>query len=91
MDQRLYELHWRAGLVSGREKTCGKKTTYESEDLATQAAAAHNRWSKRRHDVEPYPCAYCRKWHVGKIMPLALLEAIAAAPVTSTEATQSDA
>ncbi|WP_020469764.1 hypothetical protein [Zavarzinella formosa] len=79
MDQRLHELHLHAGLVSGREKTCGKKMAYQSEELAVRAATAHNRWDKRRHDVEPYPCAFCQNWHVGNIMPLALLEAIAAA------------
>jgi hypothetical protein len=76
MEQHIYELHLRAGLISGREKTCGKKTAHETEELAINAAEAHNRWEKRRHDVEPYPCAFCRKWHIGGIMPISLLESI---------------
>jgi hypothetical protein len=80
MDQRLYDLHLRAGLISGREKTCGKKTPYDTEALAQKAADAHNRWKERKHDVEPYPCAFCQQWHIGGIMPLELLEAMAAPP-----------
>ncbi len=89
MDQRLYDLHLQAGQLSGREKTCGKKAPYASEALAEQAAEAHNRWKERKHDVEPYPCAFCHQWHIGGIMPLSLLEAIAASPVDSAEQQQS--
>ncbi len=76
MDQYLHDLHLRAGQLSGREKTCGKKTRYASEALALKAAEAHNRWRMRKHDVEPYPCAFCREWHIGGIMPVSLLEAM---------------
>ena len=41
--------------LPGREKTCGKKTRYASEELALKAAEAHNRWRLREHDVVPYP------------------------------------
>jgi hypothetical protein len=78
MDRRLYDLHLRAGQISGREKTCGKKTAYQTEEQALLAAAAHNRWAARRHDVEPYPCAFCQQWHIGGIMPVEVLEAIVA-------------
>ena len=77
MDQHLHDLHLKAGRVAGQEKTCGKKAAYASEEAATRAAAAHNRWDKRRHDVEPYPCAFCQQWHVGNIMPRSLLEEMA--------------
>jgi hypothetical protein len=78
VDARLYQLHLQAGLISGRDKTCATKHAYEAEESALQAANAHNRWQKRRHDVEPYPCAFCAKWHIGRIMPVAILEAICA-------------
>jgi hypothetical protein len=86
MDERLYNLHLRAGLVSGREKTCGKKTAYAAEDEAVRASVAHNRWEKRRHDVEPYPCAFCKQWHIGRVMPIELLESIAAGGESPGEA-----
>ena len=77
MDARWYELHLQAGRVAGQERTCGKKQAYASEELAGAAAAAHNRWAERRNDVEHYPCAFCGSWHIGGIMPVKLLEAMA--------------
>jgi hypothetical protein len=77
VDARLHELHLQAGRVAGQERTCGKKQAYATEELAGAAAAAHNRWTERRHDVEPYPCAFCGSWHVGRIIPVELLEAMA--------------
>ena len=50
---------------------------YAAEDEAERAAAAHNRWAERRHDVEPYPCAFCGQWHIGRVMSVEELEAIA--------------
>jgi hypothetical protein len=85
VDQRLHDLHLRAGQLSGREKTCGRKTPYASEGLALAAAEAHNRWQERKHDVEPYPCAFCQQWHIGGIMPLSLLEAMAASTADPSE------
>jgi hypothetical protein len=85
VDQRLHDLHLRAGEMSGREKTCGKKTPYPSETLARKAAEAHNRWKDRRRNVEPYPCAYCQQWHIGGTMPVQLLEAMVASSVGSAE------
>lgn len=79
VEARLYEPHLQAGRVAGEERTCGKKQAYASEELAGAAAAAHNRWSERQHDVEPYPCAFCGSWHIGGIMPVELLESMAKA------------
>jgi hypothetical protein len=76
MEERLYQLHQEAGRVCGRETTCGKKHGYETEEEAGRAAEAHNRWEGRRHDVEPYPCYFCAMWHIGRIMPEAILEEI---------------
>lgn len=76
MDERISSLHLEAGRLSGQEKTCGKKNAYLTEELAQKAANSHNKWDKRRHDVEPYPCYFCKQWHIGNIMPVALLEQI---------------
>ncbi len=81
MDSRLYDLHLQAGRLSGEAKTCGRKARYLSEEIALAAASSHNLWKERRHDVEPYPCAFCGQWHIGGIMPIALLEAMAGEPV----------
>jgi hypothetical protein len=78
METYIYELHLRAGLISGQERTCGKKAAHATEALAVKAAEAHNRWENRRHDVEAYPCAFCHQWHVGGIMPVSVLESICA-------------
>ena len=77
MDEKIKQLHLNAGQIAGREKTCGKKNSFETEEKAQKAADSHNRWKERRHDVEPYPCFFCQKWHIGNIMPLELLEAMA--------------
>lgn len=76
MDEALYNLHLIAGRRVGQEKTCGKKTKYADEAAALKAAASHNKWEKRRHDVEAYPCAFCNQWHVGQIMPIEIIQQI---------------
>jgi len=76
MDSYLYRLHLEAGRRSGEAVTCGRKQRFLTEDAARFAAIVHNRWEKPRHDVEPYPCAFCDEWHLGKIMPIDLLEKI---------------
>lgn len=73
MNKELYDLHLKAGLKAGLEKTCGKKNKYSSFNSAVKAADSHNKWKDRRHDVEPYPCAFCQLWHVGNIMPIEIL------------------
>ncbi len=76
MDQELYNLHLEAGRRVGEAKTCGKKVKFADEAAAVKAAASHNKWVKRHHDVEPYPCAFCAQWHIGQIMPIELLKQI---------------
>lgn len=76
MPNELYELHLQVGLKAGIERTCGKKNPYNSFVTAQKAANSHNRWDKRNHDVEPYPCAFCLQWHLGKIMPIDVLKQI---------------
>lgn len=76
MTPELHQLHLEAGRRVGQEKTCGKKVKYADEAAGLKAAASHNKWKDRRHDVEPYPCAFCSQWHVGQIMPEELLQQI---------------
>lgn len=84
MDERLYNLHLEAGRIAGQERTCGKKNAFADEPAAQKAADAHNRWDKRRHDVEPYPCAFCNQWHIGNKMPVEVLEQIINEHATNT-------
>jgi len=74
MDELLHRLHLEAGRSCGRDSTCGKMRPYSSEAEALRAADAHNRWTERRHDVEPYPCAFCEQWHIGRVMSASELE-----------------
>lgn len=74
MDESLYNLHLEFGKASGIESTCGKKTKFSTEEKAIKAATHHNQWDKRRNDVEPYPCFFCKEWHIGKIIPLEILK-----------------
>lgn len=76
MDSDIFKLHIESGRIAGKEKTCGKKNKFATEDIAIKMAAAHNRWKSRRHDVEPYPCAFCGQWHIGNIMPIELMQNI---------------
>ena len=77
MEEELRRLHLKAGEVAGRDKTCGKKHAYLTEEVAQKAANNHNKWKERRHDVEPYPCAFCKQWHIGGVMSVRVLETIA--------------
>jgi hypothetical protein len=68
MDDRTRQLHLIAGYAAGVEATCGNKQKHESEEAATKAANSLNRSGKARHEVEPYPCAWCHGWHIGRRM-----------------------
>jgi hypothetical protein len=70
MDEDLFTLHINAGLKAGRESTCGKKVAYPSEESASRAAAEVNKKSSTRKELEHYPCAFCRLWHIGRKMSL---------------------
>jgi hypothetical protein len=77
MNDKLYKLHMTVGLKAGREKTCGTKRKFATEEIANKAAEKHNEWIKRNHDVEAYPCCFCNGWHIGKIIPGDILQRIA--------------
>ena len=73
MDEKLKELHIKAGKKAGEEKTCGKKIRY-SEKSALKAAEKMNKKPTTRNELEAYPCAFCEKWHIGRKMTEEYLE-----------------
>lgn len=68
MDSRLHRLHLLAGQAAGKERTCGTKVKYETEELAVKAANSINKSNNRKHINEAYPCPFCGKWHIGREM-----------------------
>lgn len=65
--ERLHELRTLAG---GERRSCSSKAVYDTFDKAEAASVAHNRWPGRDHDVEPYGCPFCGKFHKGRISPI---------------------
>ena len=78
MESDVYELHLEVGKMSGESQTCGTKVQHNGIYQAEKAAAAHNQWDKRKHDVQAYPCFFCDHWHVGGIMTIEELKAVIA-------------
>ena len=70
MNPELFELHVIAGRKAGRERTCGTKIHYPSEESAERAAASMNEKPTTRKPLEAYPCAFCLEWHIGRRMSL---------------------
>ena len=66
MDEAEFNMHIEAGLAAGKERTCGKKTDFKSEETAARVAPKVS--VKFGHDMEAYPCAFCNGWHVGREM-----------------------
>lgn len=68
MDTVTHDLHIQAGTIAGREATCGTKVDYQSEETAAKAALTMNAKPRTRSVLEPYPCAFCHGWHIGRAM-----------------------
>jgi len=66
MTQEMQELHREASRVTGRDLACGTKVDYVSESTAARAAVAMNKRMTRV--LEPYPCHWCKGWHIGRTM-----------------------
>ncbi len=66
MDDAIQFLHLVAGKRCGREATCGTKIDYKSEASGQRAAEAM--MAKGSKELEPYPCAFCDGWHIGRKM-----------------------
>lgn len=59
--------------LSGAAASCEGKFVYLTMAEAENAAAAHNRWLDRRHDVEAYECPFCGRFHKGRVAPNLLI------------------
>lgn len=77
MDPYIHSLHIKAGTLAGVERTCGVKQRYPTEESASRASTAMNKKPTTRKELEPYPCAFCGLWHVGRKMSMAELETAA--------------
>lgn len=66
MDEETMQLHIAAGHFYGRDASCGNKIDYKSESSAQRAADAM--MAKGSKELEPYPCAWCSGWHIGRKM-----------------------
>ena len=75
MEKKLFDLHIVAGQKAGRERTCGAKVAYPTEESAERAALEMNAKPTTRKPLEGYPCAFCEKWHTGRKMSLDELRA----------------
>lgn len=64
---RFFTYTWRyyyIGLIRGRKAMCAGKVRYHSWVSADRAASnMSTRYNARK---EPYPCIWCKRWHVGK-------------------------
>jgi len=76
VDENLYNLHLKAGRIFGEQSTCGSKRKFSCELEAQKAADAHNKWDRRKSDAEPYPCAFCKAWHIGRKMTVEYLKSV---------------
>jgi hypothetical protein len=68
MDEWIKLIHLTVGERCGRDRTCGHKIDHGSEENAIKVATKMNIRLNKRHDVEPYPCYFCKGWHVGRKM-----------------------
>jgi hypothetical protein len=70
MSEDEHTLHLLAGLIYGRDATCGPedkpKVDYRSIDSAAKAATAMNNRPKVTKILEEYPCPWCGGWHIGR-------------------------
>ena len=74
MNEEIYNLHLEAGMAVGKDKTCGCKIDYKSEEKAIEAATQMNGKPNTRNILEASPCAFCRGWQIGRAMTIAELE-----------------
>lgn len=68
MEDCIKQLHLKAGEKAGKDRTCGNKISYSSEESALKASAKMNTKPTTRNVLEPYPCYFCGKWHIGRKM-----------------------
>lgn len=88
MDKTEFDMHIAAGVVYGRERTCGTKTDFKSEERAIEVAPVLSR--KFGHEMEAYPCAFCAGWHVGREMTAEEREKFSASKTPCSRDTNGD-
>ena len=65
MKMKFYQKWWHyyIGWRTGKEKACGKKIDYKSFKSSHKAAVKLS--EKWETNLEPYPCIWCKGWHIG--------------------------
>ncbi len=48
-----------------RRIQCGGKTRYGAQDAAWAGLRQHLKRKKESWHMSPYPCRFCRGWHIG--------------------------
>lgn len=67
--RRHRRMHYAAGLVYGRAATCTGKEDFLSWFAAEDYARGHALLPVEPYPyTEPYPCVWCRGWHVGRAL-----------------------
>lgn len=67
MNEELATRHAKAARLCGKLKSCGSKFKHESFAKALRQSQYLNNSSNKKHDCEPYFCAFCLGWHIGRI------------------------
>ena len=76
MEWNERQLHLKAAWYLGRERSCGKKVRHPTYEDAKYIADKHN-YTNADKMIEAYPCPFCKKWHVGRMMSREELETYA--------------
>lgn len=63
-----YVLHIYAAFIYGEESSCAGKIQYSNHGQARTACWKMNAKPTTKNVLEPYPCPFCQKWHVGRAM-----------------------
>lgn len=71
MEQELDDLYFKVGLIKGIDVTCSNKVSYETGKSAFKNAKKLS--NKLDENIGIYPCAFCKKWHVGNLIPKEIL------------------
>lgn len=62
---KKYVLNLEKAFASKEETCCKNKIKYKNGGIAEKVALDMSK--KYKSNIEPYPCPYCHRWHVGNI------------------------
>ncbi len=69
MNAREFWLRTTVAFASGLDRACGDKYRYRTYALAEEAArAVSGKPENKYYPVDPYPCPWCRGYHIGKLV-----------------------